>query len=233
MPGVTGYIRLNHKHLSIYDDLSYLFISFFHHSNGQDGPTFLPSGKFNLYNGNFSTNYFEIGFTKNWHDSLTRDTCFTCENSLYRNQFNDQVLSVSLEQHIGTADEQKGTYSDTRLNVSATSIHTDNRRWAVLKKGTKRTYYQLGDCYLIERYRWVFNMSINLDKLQSPYGSLKHRINAELGYYLRVAAGNTAWFIMTGYNGNDPYNIYYSQNYAFIRTGLALGIFVHTNKLPS
>jgi hypothetical protein len=107
-------------------------------------------------------------------------------------------------------------------------INVRNWRWLV---GESKEKKPVGRCYLRESNRLILNATINLDKLTDPYNQFKRRINFEAGFYKRIAAGNTALFIMGGYYGNDPYNIYYSKHYWFLRGGLSLGFFVHTSKI--
>lgn len=233
MPGGTVFIPIGLGDVdNVYRSMKYISISFFHHSNGQDQPTFKSPGVFNYATGNFSTNYVEIGYTRDWRKPSTNKSDklqFYCDGS-YKTGYTDFLVKGSFEQHLWTADEQKGTYSNTRLNAALSFIKVNNWRWTVKRKNTD-SVQQVGSCYLKESYRIVGNVSMNIDKLQSPYNNFNRRINIEAGLYRRIAAGNTALFGMVGYYGNDPYNIYYSKHYAFVRVGLALGFFVETSKI--
>jgi hypothetical protein len=236
MPGGTLYVPIHLGAPNVYKNIRYISLSFFHHSNGQDHPTFSSPGVFNLYNGNFSTNIIEAAYCWNKRFRFSGPDSFKCESpSCCPNDFDrgyfDWIYRIGLEQHEGTAFEQRGTYSRTRLNFKGTFIDVRNMRWLVRNTINKNEEYQLGQCYLRESYRVNLNVSLNIDQLDDPFNDLERRINAEIGVFKRIAAANTAIFAMVGYYGNDPYNIYYSKNYAFIRAGLALGFFVHTNKL--
>ena len=238
MPGLTFYLPLQRTEASVYKNRDYLSIAVFHHSNGQDGNTFKTNGEFNLSNGNFSTNYIELGFNRNRRVKRSPvNNKFTCDPEpddcnqcppQFPTGYYDHVVKIAIEQHFGTAFEQRGSYSRTRLNLKYMFIDVRNWRWLV---GEGKPKKQTGRCYLKELNRIIVNASLNADKLDKPYSSLHKRINLELGAYSRIAAGNTAVFLMTGYYGNDPYNIYYSKDYFFIRAGLALGFFVHTSKI--
>src|SRR4030095_2416213 len=66
MPGATVFYPLRLVR-SPYQDLEYVSLKIFHHSNGQDGDEF-KGNKINEYNGNFSTNFVELvyHFNKRW-----------------------------------------------------------------------------------------------------------------------------------------------------------------------
>ena len=233
MPGATLFIPIHLGTPDLYKNIHYVSLSFFHHSNGQDQPTFKAPGVFNYATGNFSTNYFELGYTYNWRKSFQNQKSnlqFDCLGSEYPLGYIDKLFKIGLEQHVWTATEQKGTYGETRINASFSFIKVNNWRWTVKRKQAK-TRQQVGSCYLKEAYRLIAKLSMNIDKLENPYNNFDRRLNIEAGIYRRIAAGNTSVFAMAGYYGNDPYNIYYSKNYPFIRAGLALGFFVQTSKI--
>ena len=59
---------------------------------------------------------------------------------------------------------------------------------------------------------------------------LEHRLNVDFSFYYRIPSSpNTSGFISLGYTGSDTYNIYYEQNYFYVRAGIALGFFVAPN----
>jgi hypothetical protein len=229
MPGAILSIPLFMGKDSIFTHLTYLSMSFFHHSNGQDGNEFEAPGKFNYYNGNFSTNFIEGAITFNGRRKSTKTPRFECAN--FNRNYTDYVLRIGFEQHFLTADSLKPTYGSTRLNIEGNIIKIFNNRWLIRKQNSSDTSYQLGDCYYKELFRIVPSVSFILDETEAPMNQFSKRINAELSGYLRIAGGNTALFATIGYYGSDPYNIYYTKSYAFVRLGIALGNFVSTNKL--
>ncbi len=235
MPSGTIYIPIDLGKHNLYKDIRYLSISLNHHSNGQDGKTFISPGLFNFYNGNFSTNFFEIYFNVNDRRKFKTSTKFICTVDSPGHGFDtgyyDRVHRFGFEQHVGTAYSQRGTYGRTRIAYKGTLIKVDNHRTTIKDSLNHKNEFQLGKCYLLEKYRFNLNFSAILDKLENPFNRIEKRINIDLGYYKRISTGNTALFAMVGYYGNDPYNIYYPKNYFFARAGLALGFFVHTSKL--
>lgn len=232
MPGATVYIPIGLGAHNVYKDITYISIAGFHHSNGQDHPTFKPSGEFNFYNGNFSTNYLEFGINRNWRSKKDQRLLFDCRNACndFDTGYEDWLAKIAIEQHFSTAYAQRGSYGRTRLNLRGGYIRVNNTRLRVKRKGPANAWIQVGDCYLRERFRLLVNISTNVDALDEPYNKLHKRINADVGFYWRVSGGNTSLFASTGYYGNDPYNIYYSKSYGFFRLGVALGFFVFTGR---
>lgn len=53
-----------------------VFFRYGHHSNGQQGPTILENGEFNLVSGDFSTNYFELGGVKAFYYKPLKSVLF-------------------------------------------------------------------------------------------------------------------------------------------------------------
>ncbi len=241
MPGMTIYFRPGRSPLDVYKNISYWSVSVFHHSNGQDHETFESPGKFNYYNGNFSTNYVELAYTFNFRNpvlKIANDKCVPDSNDCnqcplaFDRGYSDLVLRAGLEQHFSTAYAQRGNYSRTRLNLRSSWIKVRNWRWRV-RESAKDKWKQVGRCYLKESFRIIANANLNLDQLDAPFNKLSRRINADISIHKRIAAGNTAIFGAVGYYGNDPYNIYYSKHYFFLRAGLSLGFFVHASKLSN
>ena len=61
MPQITIYHQLNNFN-PLKSNIFYLFGRVVHHSNGQSGDFYNDDGTINTIDGNFSTNYFEVGF---------------------------------------------------------------------------------------------------------------------------------------------------------------------------
>jgi len=217
MPGATVYIPLNLINEET-PNIDYLGLSFFHHSNGQDGPEFKTDGTFNLYNGNFSTNYVEPSY----HFRRRR---FTGVLDSFRYQdpsknYKDLYGSVGLELHVGTADALKSSYGNQRANFQFGYMSVINY-WEAYKG------HRLGNYYYGENYRIVLNATIIGGKRDQDLSGFNKRINADINYYRRIRASpNTSLFISAGYYGSDTYNIYYANSYFFLRAGIALGFFI-------
>ena len=232
MPGATLYYPLRLLR-SPYQDLEYVSLKFFHHSNGQDGNEF-NADKINEYNGNFSTNFFELVYhvNKRWPLKVTDpnfcNTNDTCDFVDMPVGYQDFVGSVGLEQHFGTADSLVSTYGQTRINVKAALIKVTNWKLTVRQKGTDPM--AVGRCYKKEKWRMLLDISTVIDGVDAPMNTIEKRINLEASFLLRFLGGNTSAYVAAGYYGTDPYNIYYQDSYWFARIGVALGNFLFTSK---
>jgi len=221
MPGATIYIpikRIDENTLK----LKYFSISFFHHSNGQDGNEFNVDNTFNLYNGNFSTNFFEPAFHFRNRILDNPNGQHNCNNA--KPQYHDLYGKIGLEKHINTADQLKSSYGDYRLNFTLGLIRV--KSYCDLINGT-----QYEDTYIREKYRIVFNSTVILGE-RNILNEASKRINLNFNYHWRIPSSpNTSLFIGGGYYGSDTYNIYYSQSYFYLNAGLSLGFFVTPNMI--
>ena len=75
IPQITAYYLLSPK--AAVNSLS-LFGKLAHHSNGQEGDFFLENGDINLFNGNFSTNFYVLGLIKTNYSSRFNAFFFIC-----------------------------------------------------------------------------------------------------------------------------------------------------------
>lgn len=202
--GGTFYVRLT-------DDISnyqYAQLSFTHHSNGQDGVVILADGNINTQNGNFNTNYltFAYRFGKFSEPELNSGS----STSIHQ--------KVGLEWHKWFAYEPalNGDYGFTRLNYDFSyRIYqiTDGK-----KKGNANKE-------VIEKETWRFNAqaSYAINKYDN-YNLLaaKRRLNIEASAnYSLPFMQNVFVMASLGYYGEDPYNIYFKDRYAFMRFGLS------------
>ncbi|MBK7566862.1 MAG: phospholipase A [Chitinophagales bacterium] len=221
MPGASIYIplkKINENTLK----LKYLSISFFHHSNGQDGNEFDSTNAFNLYNGNFKTNFFEPAFHFRNRILMESKNKAACKNS--KAEYFDLYGKLGIEKHINTAEQLKNSYGDYRLNFTMGLIRV--RNFCDLING-----HQYEESYVREKYRIVLNSTAILGS-RTILNEASKRINLNLNYHWRIPSSpNTSLFIGGGYFGSDTYNIYYSQNYFYLNAGLSLGFFVTPNMI--
>ena len=230
MPGATVYYALHRTPPEI-KSLNYVSLSVFHHSNGQDGNELKENGELNLYNGNFSTNYIEPAyhFRRRYFDniSMARKICEDAEPNYF-----DLYGRVGYEIHFNTTGELKSSYGTQRLNFSLGLIRV--RNYCDYVKGRQvnlaDTTLQVGDSYYRERYRMIFSTTIIGGSRDRNLSDLKNRLNVDLSFHYRIPSSpNTSGFIGLGYTGSDTYNIYYEQNYFYVRAGISLGFFVAPN----
>lgn len=218
MPGATIFFPIKFDTLT--NNISYLSLSFFHHSNGQDGKEFKTPDSLNTYNGNFSTNFIEPAF----HYRHRKDWRVQDQSAIgYHTNYADLYFRAGCEIHFNTADGLKASYGTSRLNLTGAWVKVNNHQDLI-------NGYPNGARYDREKYRLVFNSTLIMGRRNLNLSSFEKRVNFDFNYYYRVPSSpNTALFIGGGYYGSDPYNIYYQNNYWFIRAGLALGFFITPN----
>jgi hypothetical protein len=80
----------------------------------------------------------------------------------------------------------------------------------------------------------IFSATIIGGSRDRNLSDLKHRLNVDFSLHYRIPSSpNTSGFIGFGYTGSDTYNIYYEQNYFYVRAGISLGFFVAPNIVGS
>lgn len=219
MPGASVYFRLKSFKKGL-DKIQYGSISYFHHSNGQDGPEIDRStGKYNTYNGNFSTNFFEAAYHfRNRLANTSSNDFFQCQSNTL--SYRDVYGRIGFEQHFAVADTLRDLYGLQRVNATIGMVWV--RQYRDVIDGIP-----MSECYLREHQRLVADFTFIGGRRHPSYGSLKNRINVALNYHWRVPSSpNTALFVGAGYYGSDTYNVYFEQSYFYARIGVSLGFFV-------
>jgi hypothetical protein len=177
------------------EPFKYVTLAFTHHSNGQDADAINPDGTINTYNGNFSTNYLTLKyhFTRAIPLNVTKNS-FTISHS------------TGLEWHKWFNYERalEQDYGFTRLlyNFSLRKYHMGKENWRL---NTEASY------------------AVNP---MSGYHlrAVKKRLNAETSFHYAFPFMNNVFLMAAaGYYGEDPYNIYYRDKYAYLRLGLSSG----------
>lgn len=192
--GGTVYVRF----ASSVEKYQYGELSFNHHSNGQDGEAMLSDGMINTKNGNFSTNYLTASY---------RFGNFVEPNKL--NDYYGFHHKVSLQWHKWFAYEPalNGDYGFTRINYDFSF----------------RVYQHLKN--KIEKEKWRLNASFSyaINPLTNyQFFAPKKRLNAELSANYSLPFMQNVFLMATfGYYGEDPYNIYFRDKYAYARFGIS------------
>lgn len=216
MPGAIVYIPLNYTNAQS-DNISYMGIALFHHSNGQDGNEFNSDGSFNLYDGNFSTNFIEPSY--HFRRRKYKITAAVITEPTLRRNYDELYGSAGLELHFGTSDSLKSSYGDRRINLQLGYIRVKNY-WSKYKGQKLTNYFE-------EKDRMVFDLTFIAGERDRGLSAFEKRINAAIQYYWRIKGSpNSSFFASAGYYGSDPYNIYYANSYFYFRAGIALGIFI-------
>lgn len=206
--GGTFYVRLTEE-LKQY---KYAQISFTHHSNGQDESALLSDGTINTKTGNFNTNDLTLAYNfGNFTNSLNGRA-----NSIHH--------KVGLEWHKWFNYEPVliGDYGFTRLNYDFSFRIYQN--YSNKKGGWKKSIAD-DHTQTLEKEKWRFNAQLSYAVNQYTNQDLfapKRRLNVEASAnYSLPFMQNVFIMASVGYYGEDPYNIYFKDRYAFMRFGLS------------
>ncbi|MEJ7694764.1 hypothetical protein [Daejeonella sp.] len=199
MPGLKIYSRINND--TLYPQ--FLSLAYSHHSNGQDGPTLDPSGRFNRGGGKFTTNYYTLDYTIGKRNvSSVRSM--------------SQYGSLGIELHTGLFNrgysrELKDQYGFVRVNGSwVYDILTDKRG---NDKYSDHQRIHAKFTYITDRYE------------DYSLGNLRKRLNISAQYnYQPGFTDNVALALGVGYRGQDDYNIYFEDSYSYVSVGVVYGV---------
>ena len=170
----------------------YASLRFTHHSNGQDGEAVNPDGTINTGTGNFSTNF------------LTTSYHFGSSQQLNQHLSNQMNHEVGLEWHRWFNYEKalEKDYGFTRLNYNF----------------SRRRFKD-------QHEQWRLNGTLNyaINKMEAyKLTAMKKRLNAETSFHYSFPFMHKAFLMVAaGYYGEDPYNIYYRNKYAYLRFGVS------------
>lgn len=211
--GGTAFARLNNDP----ENYKYAEFGFTHHSNGQDAKAINADGTINTYNGNFSTNYLTVAYRFGKFTEHKQGEGYQSYN-----------YKFGLEWHKWFAYEKAldGNYGFTRLLYDfslrnyAFYASEENKRWKrSASKKSGETTLEKEFLRLNAQVSYAVN-SIN----NAPIFKIKKRLNAELTANYSLPFMHNVFFMATaGYYGEDPYNIYFSDHYAFVRFGISTG----------
>jgi len=194
MPQLTVYYALGEyppfSHLS-------LFGRFAHHSNGQEGDSFLENGEINHLTGNFSTNYLEFGFVK------------TNYNPRFKAM---QFYSSSIEYHAPgfTTNELEGLFSTLRWHSS----------FSVFKLNRKRNANNKGKAlFSIKGKSTILFGDVNKWK---TFDKKRLELSLTVSYY-PTGLEDVGLFVSI-FRGRDYYNIYFDKQLSLISFGVVTEI---------
>jgi hypothetical protein len=204
MPGGTLYYHTNRN----YYNPSYLSLSYSHHSNGVRGPTLNPDGTFNTDSGKFTTNFYTIAYT---HGKQVD----------HQNTVSNRYETLGLELHaaligLGYAHALKDQYGFVRLN-GTWMYNLSKARPDVIDPHT-RTFdnwmrLQIDFMYILDTYS------------NYAFTDYSKRLNISAIYYYQFPfMQNVALMFGGGYRGQDDYNIFFQNSYAYLTVGVAAGV---------
>ncbi len=202
MPGGTLYYRTNQD----YNHPKFISFSYSHHSNGIKGSTTNPDGSFNRDSGKFTTNFYTLAYT----------TGKQIENGNY---VSNRYQTLGLEVHtglfgLGYALPLKDNYGFVRLNGNF--IYNLSRKNIEAFK-TKDLHNQM---------RFQFDFQYIMDSYNNySIADIRKRLNINANYYYQFPfMQNVALMAGGGYRGQDDYNIFFEDSYAYFTLGLAAGV---------
>jgi hypothetical protein len=220
MPGITIFVPFQKVMTDQTKKVYFGSVAVFHHSNGQDGEEFYAPGVFNKYNGNFSTDYVEPSLYYRNRYGGDKPT-----NPLYpdaRTPYFDWFTKLSYQAYFSTDDVLEPSYGKGKINIQTGLIRVKNANDFHTNTGVP-----FNRPYNIERYRVLFSMAYITGERDLGLGTFEKRFNTEASFHYRISESpNTALMFMVGYYGSDPYNIYYADNYFYMRIGISTGLFV-------
>lgn len=204
MPGGKLYYRLN---ADAYHP-KFLTLSYTHHSNGVRGPSVREDGSLNRDSGKFSTNFYTLNYT------VGRRTD-------YANTIVNRYANVALEVHsglfgLGESRGLKDHYGFVRVNGGY--LYNIAKKYTDPINPNKQEFHNW--------QRVSFDFTYIADKVNG-YSALnvKKRINANLRYYYQFPfMQNVSFLVGAGYRGQDDYNIFFEDNYAYMQFGIASGL---------
>jgi hypothetical protein len=189
---------------------NYIEFGFSHHSNGQDAEATNTDGSINTYNGNFSTNYLKMGF----HNGFTPPHPKGKNYMAYH-----QYVELKWNKWFAYEKALENNYGFTRLNYSFSA-----RKYGFFKT-SKNVSREKEYIRLNADFSYALNQINN-----SSLSNIKRRLNTEItaNYGLKFMK-NAFLMAAVGYYGEDPYNIYFRDQYAFLRFGISTG-FIRNGK---
>jgi hypothetical protein len=210
MPGFAIYFRANSDQYHP----KFFSVGYNHHSNGIEGPTANANGTINVDSGKFTTNFY----TFIYHTGTRTDK----ENLIINN-----YQSAGLELHagligLGYAHALAGRYGWVRAK--------GNWTYSLAKK-----YDDPIDPNKKEFHDWM-RVQLDLQYIMDKYngyslGEVKKRMNVSLKYYYQLPfMQNVAFMAGGGYRGQDEYNIYFQDSYAYFIFGLSAGLSFGTRR---
>lgn len=210
--GGSAFIRLNQNT----DHYKYAELGFTHNSNGQDAEAVNTDGSINTYNGNFSTNYLTASYRFGNFSNHDTEENYDSYNHRFGLQWNKWfAYEKALEDNYGFT---RLLYNFSWRKYGFYSFNNKKKKEGNLSEKSSST---LEKEYL--RINTDFSYAINRLSNSNLF-DLKKRLNIELtANYSLPFMQNVFLMASFGYYGEDPYNIYFQDHYAFMRFGISTG----------
>jgi hypothetical protein len=203
-PGLAIYFRANSDPYHS----RFFSVAYNHHSNGIEGPTYYSNGVLNVDSGKFTTNFYTFLF----HAGTRVD-----KDDLIINSY----LSGGAELHAGLIGQGHAAGLDGKygwVRAKGSWLYSLAKRYNDPLDPNKKEFHdwmrmQLDLQYIVDQYNGY------------SFGDAKKRLNAGLKYYYQLSfMQNTAVMLGGGYRGQDEYNIYFQDSYAYFTFGISAGL---------
>lgn len=200
MPGGTLFFRFTDNTTKP----KFLSVAYSHHSNGQEGLTLDVTGNFNREDGKFTTNFYSLNYY--FGKRLVNDTISRSQYSFIGIELHTGLFNT------GFSEQLTGKYGFVRANGSwMYDLMHDKHNASDLYQNHQRLQAQF--TYILDK---VYDY---------PVTDLHKRLNISLKYYYQFGfMDNVAFTIGAGYRGQDDYNIYFQDSYAYVAVGVAYGV---------
>ena len=197
MPRITYYHNLRNTRFQ--NKRIFPFLSVVHHSNGQNGDFYNDDGSINTSNGNFSTNYLELGaFMTKLNPSNANQRFF---------------FKPYLEYHFANEENLKGKYGFFRVNFDFQMIHQLSPY--ADKKGKKRKKSKNHRIRQSFHTEWIFG---NMGDVRAE--NIKERLKLKYTFSYHPGIAEDMSIFLQFYHGQDYYNIYFHKTINILRFGL-------------
>ena len=206
MPRATLHLRLRRR---VFDGAllpdtvaEVVSVTFSHHSNGQDGPFYVPGspGVINTETGSFTTNYVEVSFTE--FSRGRRATSSTVGIRVH--------LSINESGELRAAGSSTDQYGRYRIvGTSQGRVPFTLGRWPMNSNIAFAWQYVLDKRYGTAKFVAMERVNFSVSYLVLP------EILRETGLYVQY------------YSGQDYYNILYKSRLNSVRIGVALSTGSH------
>ena len=193
MPQVSFYYQTSGRSD---ENVSYLFLTLAHHSNGQDDPFFNENGSINRHSGDFSTNYVEFGAFFNRQLIPFSNTA--------------EYFSTSLEYHVdvGRSPELNDRYSFIRWHNSIRIFRFPVSLKNLRLEKTPRVQSRLETTWLFGNFN------------DASFFDIKERLNLSFTIAYRPEFLSDVSLFFNIYTGEDYYNMHFDRRLNGFRVGL-------------
>jgi len=178
----------------------FLYFSWFHHSNGQNGSFYNADGSVNITNGSFSTNFIETGyFLSRSNNNRPRVTNFFKVYANYCYELDNELKSIFGRIRL---------YSDFQTTIDFSKIFSGLNLSGININRKPLLYHSF-------RLGWIAGEMNNANILDIKRIIFRYTVSYKPSFL------NDVTLFAQYYYGQDYYNIYFSRSLNVLRFGIA------------